>query len=65
MNHEINKTVTIKERVGVVDDIYDDVYLISFYNALGEVDKGDYGYFLEEEVDEVMNVNVASKYYGL
>lgn len=55
MKYKVNDVVKIKSKVGLITEIYDDVYLITFFDKDRVLQTKDYGYFLEEEV-EIQNL---------
>jgi hypothetical protein len=51
MRFFIESLVTYRGKIGIVDEVYDDVYLVTFLNEGFRPRKDDYGYFLEDELD--------------
>ena len=50
MKYTVTEIVKVGNKIGRVSEIYDDVYLIDFIDDYGNLNKYDYGYFLEEEI---------------
>ena len=50
MRFFIESLVTYRGKIGIVDEIYDDVYLVTFLDESFRPRENDYGYFLDEEL---------------
>jgi hypothetical protein len=63
MDFFIGSLVTYKDKVGVIEEIYDDVYLVTFVDQEFILNPNDYGYFLAEElqVDLRLVVTIAMR----
>jgi len=56
MKYGERELVNVESRgVGLVTEIYDDLYLITFFDKDQVLQENDYGYYLEEEVGENIN----------
>ena len=51
MRFFIESLVTYRGKIGIVDEVYDDVYLVTFLDENFEPRKNDYGYFLDDDLD--------------